>query len=378
MLFTNANVFIDGAFSPAGFRVENGCFAEILPAAAEAAVNEEVIDLQGAKVIPGLIDVHTHGNSGADFSDGDLEGVRKMAAYLGKVGVTSFAPASMTLPYDVLDKAFKSGLALHKEMPEGHSRLMGIQMEGPFFSMKKKGAQNGAYIRDPDFDAFEKLYNGCEGLIRIADVASELPGAVEFTEKASKLCTVSIAHTDSGYEDAKAVIEAGCTHLTHLFNAMPPIHHRNPGVIGAASECENVVAEVICDGQHVHPSSIRMAFKLFPGRICLISDSLRCCGMPDGKYELGGQDVFLKDGLARLEDGTIAGSASNLFQCMRNAIAFGIDEATAIIAATATPAKEIGQDDKIGSIARGKYADFVVCDEELNMQSVYIGGKIVE
>lgn len=377
MIYTNANVFIDGAFRAASFRVENGIFTEILPGDAKAACCEECTDLQGSYVIPGLIDVHTHGNSGADFSDGDLEGLRKMAAYLAKEGVTSFAPASMTLPYDVLEKAFETGLALHKEMPENSSRLMGIQMEGPFFSEKKKGAQNGAYLRDPDFEAFKKLYDGCEGLIRIADVAPELPGAVEFTKEASRLCTVSIAHTDASYEEAKAVIDAGSTHLTHLYNAMPPIHHRKPGVIGAASERESVAAEVICDGYHVHPSSIRMAFKLFPGRICLISDSLRCCGMPDGKYELGGQDVFLEGGIARLADGTIAGSASNLYTCMKNAVQFGISKEEAILAATATPAKEIGCFDKIGSIAAGKYADFVVCDENLVKQEVYIGGKKV-
>ena len=378
MLYKNALIFLDNKFVKGSFRVENGTFTEVTANSDLAAGDPaDVVDLCDAKVIPGLIDVHTHGNSGADFSDGDPAGVRKMAAYLAQEGITSFAPASMTLPYDVLDKAFRSGLALHKEMPADHARLMGIQMEGPFFSEKKKGAQNGAYLKDPDFDAFQKLYDGCEGLVRIADVAPELPGAVEFTKKAATLCTVSIAHTDASYEDARAVIDAGCTHLTHLFNAMPPIHHRNPGVIGAASENDQVTAEIICDGYHVHPSAIRMAFKLFPDRICLISDSLRCCGMPDGKYELGGQDVFLSGGLARLADGTIAGSASNLFTCMKNAIAFGIDEATAIIAATSTPAREIGQDDKIGSIAPGKFADFVICDDALNKQAVYIGGRKV-
>lgn len=377
MLFTNAKLFIDGAYIDGSFRTEDGRFSEILCDSTPSA-DEVMIDLKGAKVIPGLIDVHTHGNSGADFSDGDVEGCRKMAAYLAKEGVTSFAPASMTLPYDVLEKAFAAGLAFHKEMPANHSRLMGIQMEGPFFSEKKKGAQNGAYLKDPDYEAFKKLYDGCEGLVRIADVAAELPGAVDFTAQASKLCTVSIAHTDAGYEDAKAVIDAGCTHLTHLFNAMPAIHHRKPGTIGAASENDAVIAEVICDGQHVHPSSIRMAFKLFPNRICLISDSLRCCGMPDGQYELGGQDVFLAGGIAKLADGTIAGSASNLYQCMLNAIAFGIEEEVAVTAATATPAREIGRSDEIGSIACGKYADFVVCEQDLTKKAVYIGGVEVK
>lgn len=379
MLYKNVKLFLDGKFLTGSFRTEKGIFTEIIiDGNAKEKPGEEVQNLQGKKVIPGLVDVHTHGNSGADFSDGDTEGVRRMASYLAKEGVTSFAPASMTLPYEVLDKAFKSGLELHKEMPEGHARLMGIQMEGPFFSEKKKGAQNGAYLKNPDFEAFKKLYEECEGLVRIVDVAPELDGAVEFTKKASKLCKVSIAHTDADYEQAKAVIDAGSRHLTHLYNAMPAIHHRKPGVIGAASENEEVIAEVICDGYHVHGSSIRMAFKLFPGRICLISDSLRCCGMPDGKYELGGQDVFLKGGVAKLADGTIAGSASNLYICMQKAVSFGISQEEAILAASATPAKEIGQFEKIGSIDFGKYADFVVCGEDLQKEAVYIAGKKVE
>jgi N-acetylglucosamine-6-phosphate deacetylase len=155
---------------------------------------------------------------------------------------------------------------------------------------------------------------------------------------------------------------------------MPPIHHRKPGVIGASSEREDVIAELICDGYHIHPSSIRMAFKLFPGRICLISDSLRCCGMPEGKYELGGQDVFLKGGVARLEDGTIAGSASNVYTCMLNAIEYGVPKETAVTAATITPAREIGADDQIGSIAEGKYADFIICGEDLKPQRIFLGG----
>ena len=374
MLFKNASLFLDGRFVPGAFRVEDGRFAAIY----DADPAEDGIDLGGAKVIPGLIDVHSHGNSGADFSDGDYDGLCRMAAYYAKNGITSFAPASMTLPYETLAAAFATAQRLHEEAPAGCARLMGIQMEGPFFSEKKKGAQNGEYLRLPDFEAFKKLYDGCGGLVRIADVAPELPGAADFIREASRLCTVSVAHTDAGYEDAKAAFEAGASHVTHLFNAMPPIHHRKPGVIGAAAEREDVVAEVISDGQHLHPSVVRMAFRLFPGRVCLISDSLRCCGMPDGEYELGGQQVFLQGGIARLADGTIAGSATNLFQCMRRAISFGVPEAEAITAATLTPAREIGADALVGSLTVGKYADFVVCDQELNALGVWLGGNKLE
>lgn len=372
MNFKNAMIYTeDFRFVPGAFSVENGKFSNVL-----GAPQADAVDLHGAYVIPGLIDVHNHGNSGADFSDGDYDGLVKMAGYLAKSGVTSFAPASMTLPYDVLEKAFATARRLADEAPEGNAVLRGIQMEGPFFSEKKKGAQNGAYLRDPDFAAFRKLYEGCGGLVRIIDVAPELPGACEFVRQARELCTVSIAHTDADYDAARAAVEAGVTHLTHLFNAMPPLHHRKPGVIGAAAEAEQVTAELITDGQHIHPSAVRLAFRLFgPERMVIISDALRCCGMPDGEYELGGQAVFLKGGVARLADGTIAGSATNLYDCMLRAISFGIAKEDAVRAATWNPARQIGCLDSVGSIADGKRADFVVCDENLNRKAVWLGGK---
>ena len=371
MLYKNGYIFTNGKFQHGSFRVEGDRFTEVLPEVPE----EAGIDLQGAYVIPGLVDVHNHGNSGFDFSDGDYEGLKAMAKYLAQNGITSFAPASMTLPYETLSKAFAAGAKLRDEKPAGCARIMGIQMEGPFFSEKKKGAQNGDHLRNPDFAAFKKLYFDCGGLIRIADLAPELPGAVEFTKEAIKLCNVSVAHTDATYEETKAVYDAGATHLTHLFNAMPGIHHRKPGVIGAAAENEKVQAELICDGLHVHPSAVRMAFKLFPGRIVLVSDALRCCGMPDGEYELGGQQVFLQGGIAKLADGTIAGAATNLYQGMRNAIAFGIPREEAVLSATANPAKALGYWKEIGAIESGYRADFVICDENLNRKKVYIAGE---
>ena len=374
MFYKNARIFCsDFQFHTGAFQVENGVFGKVLP----EQVPEDAVDLHGATVIPGLVEIHSHGNSGADFSDGDYEGLQKMAAFYAKHGVTSFAPASMTLPYEVLEKAFATAVRFTKEQPQGLSVLRGIQMEGPYFSYKKRGAQNPDYLKTPDFEGFKALWEGCQGLVKIVDLAPELEGAEDFVRKASEFCTVSVAHTDSDYDHAKAVFDAGATHLTHLYNAMPAISHRNPGVIPAAVENKNVRAELICDGYHVHPASVRLAFSMFGGdRMCLISDSGRCAGMAEGtQFQLGGQDCWLRGGVAKLADGTIACSATNMWTCLQNVISWGIREEDAVRAATYNPACAIGADKVVGTIEEGKVADFLVCAPDYASMEVYLGGR---
>ena len=373
MFYKNARIYTgDFKFHIGAFEVVDGKFGAVLP----ENVPEDAIDLNGATVIPGLIEAHSHGAVGADFSDGDYEGLVRMAKYYLSCGVTSFAPTSMTLPYEILEKAFATARKLVDEDPAGCAKVRGIHMEGPFFSMKKKGAQNGAYLKDPDFEGFKKLNDGCGGLVKIVDLASELPGAEEFVRQASQVCTVSIAHTDSDYDHAKAAIEAGVSHLTHLYNAMPGINHRNPGVIPAAVESGTVRAELICDGYHIHPSAVRLAFTMFKDRMIIVSDSGRCAGLPDGtQFELGGQDAWLRDGVARLGDGTIACSASNMWKCLQNVLSWGIPEEEAIRAATYNPAVSLGAADVVGSIEEGKIADFLIITGNYEDKRVFLAGQ---
>jgi len=373
MFYKNARIFAsDFQFHIGAFEVKDGLFGEVLP----ENVPSDAIDLLGATVIPGLVEVHSHGNSGADFSDGDYEGLKAMARFYAQCGATSFAPASMTLPYEVLSKAFATAKQLKEESPAGHSRIMGIQMEGPYFSYKKRGAQNADYLMEPDFEGFKKLYDECGGLVRIVDIAPELPGAAEFVAQASKLCTVSIAHTDCTYDDAKAAVDAGVTHLTHLYNAMPGIHHRNPGAIPAGVENEKVQAEIICDGFHIHPASVRLAFAMFKNRMILVSDSGRCAGQDEGyQFDLGGQMAEIRGGVAKLVGSdTIACSASDMWKCLKNTISWGVPEEEAVRAASYNPAKALGAQDKIGSIETGKYADFVITNADYSEKRVFIGG----
>ena len=374
MLFKNAQVFTDRrGFVPGGFTVENGRFETVFTGGTGA----DGVDLQEAWVIPGLVDMHIHGAAGADLEDGDADGLVRMGRYLARRGVTSFVPTAVAMSRERLAAAVDAAVAAADRVEPGCARIAGVRLEGPYLSSSKKGAQNEQYLRRPDLNEVNDLFERSGGRLLAVDVSPEIPGAAEFAREVSGRCLVSAAHTGADYETAGAFFEAGGRHLTHLFNAMGSIHHRRPGVIGAASERENVTAELICDGVHVHPSAVRMAYRLFSGRICLVSDALRCCGMPDGEYELGGQPVYLSRGEARLSDGTIAGSAADLFTCMRRAMAFGIPAGEAVRSAACRPAEALGLERRLGDIAPGLAADFVVCGREWQPLAVYMDGRLV-
>ena len=339
--------------------------------------NGEIIDATGLYVIPGLTDIHFHGCVGYDFCDGTQVALEKMAEYELANGITTICPASMTFSEEQLTDIFTNA-ANYKS--EKGATLVGINMEGPFISMEKKGAQNGEYIHRPDADMFERLQKAANGLIKLCDIAPEVDGAMECIERIADKVTVSMAHTAADWDTATEAINKGAKHVTHLYNAMPPYSHRAPGVIGAACDNEQVMVELICDGIHSHPSTVRTTFKMFgDDRIVLISDSMEACGLEDGQYSLGGQEVTVKGNLAILTElGNIAGSVTNLMNCMRKAVKeMGIPLESAVKCATANPAKAIGIFDKYGSLIPGKQADVVLLDEDLEIKYNVKSGKVV-
>lgn len=370
MIIKNAKVFSeDGVFEEKTIMMDGEYFSN-------TTTDTKEFDGTGYYIIPGLVDIHFHGCVGHDFCNGTEEAIQAIADYELSCGVTTIVPASMTLSEDTLTTVFKAA-AKHKN-GKG-AELVGINMEGPFVSTAKKGAQNGAFIHKPDAEMFHRLNAASGHMIKHVALAPEEPGAMEFIEQVKNDTVISIAHTTADYDTAKKAIDAGANHVTHLYNAMPPFTHRAPGVIGAAADHDNVFVELICDGIHIHPATVRTTFKIFgDDRICLISDSMEATGMPDGEYALGGQKVIKTGNLATLVDGTIAGSATNLMDCLRTVITqMHIPMESAIKCATANPAKSIGIYDKYGSISIGKYANCVALDSNLNIKAIFLKGKQV-
>lgn len=344
----------------------------------EAAEGEEtVVDAGGGYVIPGLTDIHFHGCMGSDCCDGTEEAFRIMAEYELRQGVTSITPATMTMSEEVLTQIGK----IAKDFSdENGADFCGLYMEGPFISEKKKGAQNKKYIHRADAEMFGRIQKAAGGKIRTVVVAPETEGAMDFICACCGKVNISLAHTDADYETAKEAFTNGARQMTHLYNAMPPFTHRAPGPIGAAADDDRCMAELICDGVHVHPVTVRTTFKMFgDDRIILISDSMRAAGLADGEYDLGGQKVIVTGNRAVLEDGTIAGSVTNLMDCVRTAVKkMGIPLASAVKCAAVNPAKAIGTIDDYGTLTPGKYANAVILDKELALKAVIHRGRKVE
>lgn len=382
MIITNGAVFgEDKTFSVRDLYIENG---RIVPDR-EQVSDTATLDAEGLYVLPGLIDVHSHGACGYDFSDADNEGLRQILRYEAKHGITTYCPTTMALPKERLLKIFTAANDFMEALenisgasPAGSahderdrlSHIGGFHMEGPFLDPKKRGAHKEEYLLAPDAGFFRACSQCSGNRIRLVTLAPDTDNALSFIKELHGEVAISLGHTSADYLTCKAALKAGARHVTHLYNAMTPFHHREPGLIGAAAESADCMAELICDGIHVHESMVRAAFRLFPGRIVLISDSMRATGMGDGVYELGGQKVTVTGKQAVLEDGTVAGSVTNLYDCMRTAVSFGIPLEEAVAAAAYNPARSIGIYDSVGSLTPGKRADILLADKELNLLRV--------
>ncbi len=372
----------DGKFHDGAINIENGLITGLLEdKESSVAASEDIVDAKGMYVIPGLIDLHFHGALGCDVCDADIEEFRKIAAFELSEGVTSICPATMTLPEETLCKVLECGKRFKEESEEDFdlAELVGFNMEGPFISHVKKGAQNPEYIRKADVSMAERFIKASGGLVKIIGLApEESPDFEDYIRAMKDKVIISLAHTNSDYDTAVRAIRAGASHAVHLYNAMRPFSYREPGVVNAIFDSETVNAELICDGIHLHPTAIRSAIKeLSKDRIVIISDSLRAAGMPDGEYELGGQTVK-KEGrrCTLVEAATIAGSVSSLFDCMTNVVRTAdIPLEDAIHYSSANPARILGISDRVGGISVGKQADLVVMDSGLNRRMVFKRGR---
>lgn len=373
MIIKNANAFTGTGFAKRDIIIREGRI--VFGAVPEPG--EQVLDAAGLTALPGLVDIHFHGAVGHDFCDADEAGLQAIADFEASKGVLAICPATMTFNEEILN-GIMDVAAAHQN--ERGADLVGINMEGPYISPKKVGAQNPRYVQGADAGMFRRLQKRSGGLIKLVDIAPEEPGNLDFIQECHEEVRISLAHTCADYDTAKQAFATGASHMTHLYNAMPGITHRDPGPIIAALE-EGAEVELITDGVHIHPAMVRFTFDTFDDdHVILVADSMMACGLPDGAYSLGGQAVTVKGPRATLTEHpeTIAGSATCLYDCMRHAVLqMGVPLASAVKAATLNPAKSIGIDADYGSLDAGRYGNLLLVDDDLNLKTVIQKGRVL-
>ncbi len=366
MKLKNGKIFIDGKFTEVTLSINNGIIDNI-----ENEVNDDsfVIDCSDKYIIPGLVDIHTHGCAGADFSSANTQQIAEMQKYYLQNGITTILATTVALSNDDIIKAtdnIKSAMTDNFKK----AKIAGINLEGPYLSPKKCGAHDISLLKEPDIDFINSL--GEE--VKVVHVAPEYTKAFDFIKKFKG--KTSIAHTACDYATAMKAIENGADHITHIFNAMNGLHHREPGVIGAFFD-SSAIAELICDSIHINPAILRMMFNSYGDRVAIISDSMAATGLKNGTYKLGSLDVYVKDSVATLKDGTLAGSAMNIMDMVKNLISIGIDAEKAILSATHIPAKSVGIDSICGEIKTGRTADIVILNNDFSINRVITDGEIL-
>lgn len=374
MIIKNAKVYTpEHRFQVQDLTIRNGRIVSD----ADPLENEEIIDATGLTALPGLVDIHFHGAVGHDFCDADEAGLQAIADFEASRGILAICPATMTFSEEILN-GIADVAAAHKN--EKGADLVGINMEGPYISPKRIGAQNPKYVQGADVEMFRRLQKRSNGLFKLVDIAPEEPGNMEFIKACHGEVRISLAHTCTDYDTAKEAFASGASHMTHLYNAMFGINHRDPGPIIAALE-DGAEVELITDGVHIHPAMVRFTFHTFgDDKVILIADSMEAAGLPDGQYQLGGQAVTVTGPRAVLTEhpDTIAGSATCLFDCMKRAVLdMGIPLESAVRAASENPAKSIGVDADYGSLAEGRYGNVILVDDALNIKSVIQKGVVL-
>ncbi|WP_311468421.1 N-acetylglucosamine-6-phosphate deacetylase [uncultured Abiotrophia sp.] len=368
-------VLDDQVIDKAYLTIEDGKFGPILM---EEPQDAPIKDYSNSIVAPGLVDTHIHGYKSHDVMDNDFEGIKVISEGLLSCGVTSWLPTTLTSSAQLLNDVCET-IGNHYQEVTG-AKIRGIFLEGPFFTEKYKGAQNPKYMSDPSVEKLAKWHELSQGLVNKIAIAPERKGVKEFIEFAkSKGVYTALAHSDATYEEAAAAVEAGANIFVHIYNGMSGLHHRNPGMVGAALSLDKVFAEMICDGHHVHPAAARVVTRARgPKETVLITDCMRAGGMGEGQSRLGEFEVVVKDGTARLKDtGNLAGSILELKQGVKNVVDWGlVSPAEALRMASLTPAQSVGIESVCGRIAPGYEADFIVVSDQLELEATYLDGEL--
>lgn len=383
-VFTNAKVYTpEGVIDGGSVFVKDGRIEAISTKSFNGRAEnvDQLINLNGQSLVPGFIDVHVHGGGGYDAMRGCVEDIDGMSLFHAQHGTTSFLPTTLTADPLSIEKAIDSIVKTSENGTRG-AEVLGVHLEGPFINEKRSGAQNLLYIREPSIEELDRYCEIAKGNIRLMTLAPEQPGAIEFIRHAfHKGVTISIGHSDATYHIVKQAIEAGANHITHLFNGMRPLHHREPGVAGTALMSDELAVELICDGFHIHPDLINYVFRTKSlEKIILITDAVSAAGQPNGdNYELGGLPCYMKDGQVRLkESNDLAGSCLTMIEALRNALAFtGRPLQEILPTLTINPARQIGVSGRKGSIEIGKDADLIVLDDNIKLQATYVKGEEV-